>query len=774
MLGRFVALDLTGGHSRFAGSMLAHLGMRVVRPMRAGTDEMSDAGTWFENSGKTLLPVDTLERVERALADVDVILTDEETPALWRLSAGELAARNDTAIVSVITPFGMEGPRSGFAASELTLQAASGIMWLIGDADRPPVPLAGNQSAYHGAAQAVVGVLAALLSRERGQGSGELVDVSCHEALCNAIVMAKAWWYVAGNNLQRSSMNPIGGQVQTRLVWRARDGDIFWRISLGLGDSERGMRALVAWMVSETGLGEELREVSWSNISTLEVATEELRSWEALFAAFFETKTRAELFNGARARDLVLLPVLAPAELLGDAHLIARDAFQVVTTASGRFCLPAFPVRASAIDYRRRPPLALQAQPAWSSVPPADRTPPRRVLPLAGLKVLDFTWAVAGPVVTRHLGLLGATVVKVETNTRLDPTRASTPFAGRPSRDRSGYFSAHNNNKLSLTLDLNHPQSRQVVQRLVGWADAVCENFSAQRLEGWDLGYDVLRSWKEDVILLRSSTWGQTGPYATAPATGVVLGGFAGLGYLTGWADRPPRVPIEPYTDMISPWYAAAALIAALIDRRFTGRGTVIDVSQLECVLNFLGPEIAAASAGNPSERSGPLTVKPYPAGVFMSAGDEEWCVVSVRDRAEWQALCRIVPGFAGMENLPPEQIETAAAFTFATLAQYFLGRTAQTAVAELQAQGIPAAKVARPEDLFSDPQLAYRQHFVELEHPAMGKFAYEMPSFRYRNHAIAIGRSPLIGEHTGLVLGQFLGFNENEIADLYAEGVVN
>src|SRR5207237_1955993 len=132
------------------------------------------------------------------------------------------------------------------------------------------------------------------------------------------------------------------------------------------------------------------------------------------------------------------------------------------------------PVRAPGIERERRAPRALEGEPEPVGSPtrsggyppaaggeplPSDvRRPPAP--PLAGVGVLDFGWAVAGPVTTRHLGLLGATVIKVETNTRLDTTRASTPFVGRPSRDRSGYFATHNNNKLSLTLDLNKPASR--------------------------------------------------------------------------------------------------------------------------------------------------------------------------------------------------------------------------------------------------------------------------------------------------------------------------
>jgi benzylsuccinate CoA-transferase BbsF subunit len=335
-------------------------------------------------------------------------------------------------------------------------------------------------------------------------------------------------------------------------------------------------------------------------------------------------------------------------------------------------------------------------------------------------------------------------------------------------------FSQHNNNKLSLSLDLNKPGSRPVIERLVRWADVVCENFTAGRMEGWGLGYEDLRRLNPEVIMLRSSTWGQDGPYRLIPANGIVLGGFAGYVYLTGWPDRAPVSPGDPYTDMIAPWYGASAIIAALIARRKGGDGRLLDLAHLDCALNFLGPELAQASRGEAAGRKGPFHWDPYPAGVFRAPGDEEWCTISALDAAQWRAVCDLVAGLAGCGELPPEGLRPLASFVYASLAAYFLSAPAAATVRALRLAGVPAAKVAKPEDLFDDPQLNHRGHFVELSHPSMGKFAYEMPSFRYRDRAISVERSPLIGEHNARVLGEFLGYSEDEIADLFAEEVVN
>jgi benzylsuccinate CoA-transferase BbsF subunit len=414
------------------------------------------------------------------------------------------------------------------------------------------------------------------------------------------------------------------------------------------------------------------------------------------------------------------------------------------------------------------PPAATSAKAGGSTEP---RSPGR---PLEGVKVLDFCWMIAGPLTTQTLGLLGATVVRVETGTRLDTMRASTPFRGKPSRDRSGGFASYNANKLGITLDLNRPDSRQVVERLVRWADVVCENFTPGRMEAWNLGYEDLRALNPDVVMLRSSTWGQDGPYREIPANGIILAGFAGYAHLLGWPDRRPLSPGEPYTDLVSPWFNTSAIISALLRRQRGGGGCLLDVSQLDSALNFIAPELMRASTGEVVARRGPLTLDPFPAGVFQTAGDDTWCAVTVESREQWAGLCGLVPGLAGCEALEPSGLRSLEALIFTSIAALCRQRPADDLAAELQAAGVPAAAVAPAQALFADPQLVDRGHFVELEHPAMGSHAYERSSFRFADRPFAPSRSPLFGEHNGDVLGGILGFSADEIADLYAAGVLN
>jgi len=226
---------------------------------------------------------------------------------------------------------------------------------------------------------------------------------------------------------------------------------------------------------------------------------------------------------------------------------------------------------------------------------------------LKGIKVADFTWVVVGPLTTRYFGAFGATVVKVESMQRPGLLRTSRPFKDNsPGVDRSGYFAFLNANKYSMAIDLNVLTGREIAKRLAAWSDVVVENFVPGLMEKWGLGYDDLREIKPDIIMLRTSNQGQTGPRARQPGLGPHLVGLSGLSYYSGWPDREPIGFGLAYTDMITPRFAAASLMAALEYRRRTGKGLLLDVSQLETALHFLAPQILDYSAnGRIGGRSG-------------------------------------------------------------------------------------------------------------------------------------------------------------------------
>ncbi len=210
---------------------------------------------------------------------------------------------------------------------------------------------------------------------------------------------------------------------------------------------------------------------------------------------------------------------------------------------------------------------------------------------LAGVKIADFTWVVAGPLTIKHLADHGAEVIHIESSIRPELLRLLPPFKDRePGLNRSAYNACVNNNKYGLSLNMNHPRVKEVLHRLIHWADVVAENFAPGTMAKWGLAYEDLIKIKPDIIMFSTSQMGQTGPRAKIAAYGAQLVSLAGFSFLTGWPDRDPTGPYGPYTDAAIPPLGTAAILTALIHRRRTGKGKHIDISQFEAALNFISP----------------------------------------------------------------------------------------------------------------------------------------------------------------------------------------
>ena len=265
--------------------------------------------------------------------------------------------------------------------------------------------------------------------------------------------------------------------------------------------------------------------------------------------------------------------------------------------------------------------------------------------PLEGIKVVGFTWYVAGPQTTKTLAACGAEVISIESRTRADPQRTTGPFKdGTTGLDRGGDFNQYNTGKLSVAINLAHPKGVELVKQLVARADIVVENFAGGVIERMGLGYEELKKIKPDIIMLSSCMQGQTGPYATHPGTGYQLTALSGFYEITGWPDRDANPPDGPYPDYIAPRISVLAILAALDYRRRTGKGQYIDLSQYESAVLFQAPLIldnvvnqrVATRMGNSS---------PYaaPHGAYPCRQVERFCSITVATDEAWQGLCMVV-----------------------------------------------------------------------------------------------------------------------------------
>ena len=399
---------------------------------------------------------------------------------------------------------------------------------------------------------------------------------------------------------------------------------------------------------------------------------------------------------------------------------------------------------------------------------------------LAGVKILDFMWAIAGPASTRILADYGATVIRVETTTRFDAVRTVGPFqTGKPGLENAGLFYNMNAGKLPVTLDLSKESARDVILDLVRWADVVTESFSPKKMAAWGFDYESLRTIKPDIIMLSTCLMGQTGPRATFAGFGNLAAAISGFFHPTGWPDRPPAGPFGAYTDYIAPWYNATAIMAALMHKHQTGEGQHIDLSQAEAALQFLGPALLDNTVNGRIQ--GPVGNRDQnfaPHGVYPAAGDDRWVAIAVENDAQWQALCQVI-GHPELANDARFATRTARLANQEDLDSPIADWTRQhdmlAAETQLQAQKVPASALRTMKELYDDPQLQHRQHFVELSHPQHGTTTVEGSRFKFsRTPAqVAGGAAPTIGRENSYVLETILGYSEERITELVAAGVL-
>jgi benzylsuccinate CoA-transferase BbsF subunit len=400
-------------------------------------------------------------------------------------------------------------------------------------------------------------------------------------------------------------------------------------------------------------------------------------------------------------------------------------------------------------------------------------------LPLADVKIVDFMWVMAGPGATRVLADYGATVVRIESTSHLDALRTVTPFHnGQPGPENSGFFQNLNAGKLGITLDFTIEAGRTVVLDLVRWADVVTESFSPKAMHKWGLDYESLRQVKPDIIMLSTSLMGQSGPLAQFAGFGNLAAAITGFYSITGWPDRPPAGPFGAYTDTVSPRFTAVAILAALEYRRRTGQGQYIDQSQAEAALHFLGPALLDYTVNHRVQgQIGNRDRHLAPHGVYPAAGEDRWVAIAVSTSAQWTALCSVMqrPDLAEDARFATSSARLAQQDELdAIIAAWTRQRDAHELEALLQAQGITASAVQTMYDLYRDPQLAHRGHFVELAHPLHGLTTVEGSRFQLARTPARIEQAgPTLGRDNRYVLETILGYSPERIAALAAQGVL-
>jgi len=517
---------------------------------------------------------------------------------------------------------------------------------------------------------------------------------------------------------------------------------------------------------------------------------DDLAAPRAAIRRFFARRATAQLVAEALKRRILLTEIQTARTLVESEHFAARGLFATVHERTGPRRLPHAWAKAPGAFAPLRPAPAIGEHTAeviadWLGPGAPARRPERRGValddrrPLAGLKVLELAWVVAGPRVGRALADFGALVVRVDSAARTDPARVVGPFPGGVvDHAASALWDNCNAGKLGLALDLTRPQARQVVLDLARWADVVTESYAPGQLDKWDLSYRALSQENPGLIMLSSSLMGQDGPLSRTAGFGNVGAAASGFQVLVGHAGAEPIGPAGPYTDFVAPRFSLPLLLAALDHRRRTGEGVYLDAAQAEAGVQFLAPQIADyAATGRVAEALGNRDPQFAPHGVFACAGCEAWLALAVCDEAQWAALARLVGGEALAADprlATPAGRKAHEDELEAAVAAWARGLAAPEAEAILQAAGVPAHVVATAEDFCSDPQIAALGCLVAQPEPRGGVAIVEASRFRLSSTPAQLDRSaPLIGRDTAAILRDFAGYDEAKITALFAAGAL-
>jgi crotonobetainyl-CoA:carnitine CoA-transferase CaiB-like acyl-CoA transferase len=764
-------LDAGGPDSDGVSRLLADLGADVLKVERPGgaahrtaTPSVSGVSVAFalENANKRSIALDPdLEADRRRLVELvgesDILVDGGGSPgtAAFGTSAVALADRFGHLVAVGISDFGAAGPHADWRATDAVLYAMSTALSRSGPTTgRPVLPPDGIASGT-ASVQAAWVALVAYYHRLRC-GLGDYIDFARFDAVAQCLDPPFG-----------SEGQAAVGQKQTGELWRGRPrnqqiyptfpcADGFVRICLL---SARQWRGMWAWL----GEPAEFADPKFETIGARYLASRELN---AAIADLFGPSTMDALVAEGQRRGVPIAAVLSPAEAL------ASDHFRAVAALTGAHVAPdltlTVPSGPFVVDGRRAGlvspcPAPGADTPEWLSAPSAFASAPaaRGERPFAGLRILDLGVIVAGGELGRLFADLGAEVIKVESATYPDGLRQT-----RPGQPMSRSWALTHRNEASLGLDLRNPEGAKIFRRLVGVSDAVFANFKPGTLASLGFSYDELRGINPGIVLAESSAFGATGPWSERMGYGPLVRATTGVSRL--WTSDDPGDPAfydatTIFPDHVVARITALATLATLIHRDANGAGAHVHISQAEAAVNQLATAYAADGA-----RAAGLSVADSEAvhAVYPCAGDDEWCVVSVRSDEDRVALAKVV----GLSELPSSRPEFVDA-----LSRWTADRDKAEVVGALQDAGVPAGPMNRAVDVHTDPQLLFRHLYTDMVHPLFAApMVAETHPAPFRGIADAPLRpAPMPGEHTREIAGRVLELDPDEIQRLIAEGVL-
>lgn len=776
-------LDLVTGPLRAVGKLLADLGATVTRVELPGVTDGPGGGPVVDGvalasaiaargtgSARAGLSADEDRRAwDRLLAEADILLEDTAPggPAEAALDAEGIRRAHPELVVLSVSDFGRNGDFRSWQATTPVLHALTGSLSRSGIPDRDPLVPPGELPYDVAAAQAVFQVMSLYLDRLR-TGAGNRIDFSVLDGAMQTLDPAYGMTgsAAAGVPLSEAPRGRPEARHQYPII-ACKDG--YARICVL---AKRQWRGMFEWM----GSPEEFADPSYDDLFTRFGS----KTLIPAITRFFADKTRAELEEQGQKHGVPTAAVLTLAEALETEQVRARGFFRAAELAPGLTApVPAgvMEIDGARADQDEAPQTADRVTEAPILAGRKRRNPD---LPLSGLRVLDLGVIVVGGDTGRILGDLGADVIKVENSAFPDGARASQgPTAMRPG------FAAGHRNKRGIGINLRDPEGKKLARELARHADIVLTNFKPGVSASLGFDYDALKDVNPGIVVVDSSAFGPTGPWATRLGYGPLVRAAAGLTDQWTYPGEPGSFSDAStvYPDHVCARIGALGALALLVRRERTARGGTVSVAQSEVMLSHFAPRIAADALAARGHDPAPGPEHDAPWGVFPAAGDDDWVAVTVRSDADFTALCGVI-------DRPDLLADTALADAAgrdaqrervdAAMAEWTARHPPTEAMARLQAAGVPAGAMLRAGEMPGWEYYRQRRAFREETHPhASAPYADE--PFVLENtqiHAAGVAepplvQAPLLGEQTRDIAAELLGLDDAQIGDLIGRGIL-
>ena len=699
----------------------------------------------------------------------------------WKLDYASLSQRNPDLVMISITPFGQTGPYADWHGYDLNAYHLSGASSrYCGRPGEAPLEHGTFAADFFGAAAGAAWGLAALLGRSR-VGGGQHVDVSTAEVIAATFVGGQNIGGYAQDGIfeRRTGVGmPLGAPAT---IVPCKDGYV-WVLALEPGQ----------W----NGLANVMGNPDWMQLEMFQDMYVRAQNADAIYPLIEEwtmQHSKWEIMERCQANGCPVTAIFTVKEAADHPHLQERGYIvELEHPVLGRFRdlgapfkLPESPGGPRVAAPRLGEDNA-EVFEALSGVSAAEPTPTggdeatAEALPLAGIRVANFGWVWAGPVVGQTLGFLGAEVYKIESRARVDLTRSLPPFAEGvrdPNRSLSNHACWAGNG--SVTLNLKRPEARDLARQLIARCDVVVENFGPGVMSKLGLGYRELCEVRPDLVMFSMPAAGLYGPLKDIRTYGLSLTSTTGLDSLTGYRDGPP-VPVEnAFSDPYNGIMGAFAILVALQHRDRTGTGQHIDYSQQEAVMQMVGPAfmdyVMNGRSAGPIGNAHPLAAA-APHGVFPCAGEDRWISIAVIHPDEWQGLCTAMgdPDWARADDFAdPGRRVLHIDDLHAQLARWTAGFDDRELAERLQQHGVAAAPVLNVADLLHDPHYLSRGTFVEVRHPLGFQETIYGAYVKTSRTRAAVNPGPSIGRDNDHVFRELLGIPEERYGQLVDDEVI-